>query len=284
MMSSSSTEASQPLISSISQQVTANYTAPPQPMNAAWSLTPSAPSVPSASSRPKARSHPRRPPPPPAEPPSTSWSTLSCPPFNRSGGGHRGGDHTDKEMLPTNIVYKNWDRSNFTDMYYWALRLEWMPFTIAAFVVFFAQVLLFALINWLLDLHTTSTLSFAELLLLHLYVSAGYGTGSFVIEGNKEHTLLSIESLSRTIYFTLVTGILYARFSKPIPRIRFGSHVFICKLHGQRSLVIRLANDRLESRQTHSASPTLRLRHLQAVHTTNSHCPFPVCVCCVDSD
>ena len=135
-----------------------------------------------------------------------------------------------------------------------ALRFNWHHFVLATVLVFVAQVLFFTLLNSLLALYSPVPPTFTELLLLHLGVSAGYGTGPFVVHGSLQHLLLSMEALARTIYFTLVTGILYARFSRPVPRIRFSSHAFVCRHHGQRSLVVRIANDRLESRQLHSGT------------------------------
>ena len=251
-MSSSASEASQPLISSISQQATNTYSSTSHPGNPSWSLLPSAPSQPSL--------HPQHPvPSQPAAPAAPHWSPLSCVPW-LSGGGS-GAGYEDKELIPTNIVYKNWDRSHYSDFYYWALRFAWLPFVLVVFAVFFAQVLLFALLNRLLLVTalappSSPPLWFTDLLLLHLGNSAGYGTGPYIVTGSAQHLLLSIEALARTIYFTLVTGILYARFSKPVPRIRFSRSIFVCRQHGVRSLVLRIANDRLESRQTTRAVQT----------------------------
>ena len=160
------------------------------------------------------------------------------------------------------MVYKNWNRSNYTDWYYWLLRFKWPMFILVVCAVFVAQVMVFALINTVLTWFMPTPPSFGDMLLLHLGVSAGYGTGPFLVQGSAQHLLLSIEALARTIYFTLVTGILYARFSRPVPRIRFSSHVFVCRQHGVRSLVVRIANDRLESRQSRSEHHTTRLSTL----------------------
>ena len=275
-MSSSASEASQPLITPVSQQSFKSYSATPQlnPTSSSSHFPPASFSAPAAS---------HYAPPPSAAASSATWPTLSCVPWLSGGGsGGGGGDYDNRAMVPTNVVYRNGNRTHYSEWYYHALRFSWPPFVAAACAVFAVQVLLFALANSLLAAHMPAPPSFSELLLLHLGVSAGYGTGPFAVQGSAQHLLLSIEALARTVYFTLVTGILYARFSRPVSRIRFSKSIFVCQQHGVRSLVLRIANDRLESRQPH-ASPTARctepvkLHCLQLAHAVRFSCVLCVC-------
>ena len=265
-----SSEASQPLISSTSHQADNTYSSTTHSIKPTRYLFQTQPTHSTTSTTPIRTQHP---PTVPATTPAHWYS--ACLPFSRtSSSGSGGAAYDDKALIPSNIVYKNWHRSHYSDFYYHMLRLSWLPFVLVVLGLFFAQVLFFAITHGLLLLLVSAAapsspaVSFGDLLLLHLGVSAGYGTGPFAVLGKAEHLLLSIEALARTIYFTLVTGILYARFSRPVPRIRFSKCAFVCRHHGQRSLIVRIANDRLESRQT---------KHSPHRQHCLSHCPLLLC-------
>ena len=157
------------------------------------------------------------------------------------------------EGVPRNVQYANWPRHHYEDIYYWGLRLSWGHFVLVLAAIFVLQVVAFALLSLACRGDIAPYPSLPELLLLHFLVYSGYGTGIYACTGVAVSVLLSVETLFRTVYFTIVTGLLYARFAKPIPRIRFTSHVCISlqssgSLHSSHPLLcLRMANDRLES-------------------------------------
>jgi inward rectifier potassium channel len=141
--------------------------------------------------------------------------------------------------------------SSCQDIYYWGLRLSWRHFVLVLAAIFLLQVVVFALLSLATRGDIVPDPSAPELLLLHFLVYSGYGTGPYACNGVANSLLLSVETLFRTVYFTIMTGLLYARFAKPIPRIRFTSHCCISLRGGLSSshplLCLRMANDRLES-------------------------------------
>ena len=220
-------DASQPLLSS----------AVPALIHASYSSThPTNPSVFAPSQSASSLTSPPSPPPPPTP------LRKFLPHWNSSG------KTSDEDFTPHNIRTVNWDRGHYEDIYYWALRFSWKAFVGVLLLILVLLVLAFAAINRaFVGGLTPEAAGFGDLVLLHFLVFSGYGTGPYAVSGVALSVLLSVETLVRTVYFTIVTGLLYARFARPIPRIRFTPCAFLSVHHGHRSLTFRMANDRLEA-------------------------------------
>src|SRR5436190_743621 len=70
----------------------------------------------------------------------------------------------------------------------------------------------------------------------------GYGRISPI--GIPANLLVAIESLVGLVTFALITGIAFARFSRPRPAIRFSDHAVIAPYRGITAFMFRLANTR----------------------------------------
>jgi inward rectifier potassium channel len=70
----------------------------------------------------------------------------------------------------------------------------------------------------------------------------GYGRISPV--GIPANLIVAIESVVGLITFALITGIAFARFSRPRPRIRFSDYAVVAPYHGITAFMFRLANTR----------------------------------------
>ena len=148
--------------------------------------------------------------------PSQSSSSLDLPPSPVKPYRRQGSKTTDEDFTPNNIRYTNWNRWHYGDLMYWGLRLSWGGFVGALTIIFALLVLLFATINLAFTSGIAPVPSYGDLLLLHFLVFSGYGNGNFVITSTAQHVLLSAESLVRTVFFTLITGMLYGRFAKSV--------------------------------------------------------------------
>jgi len=58
------------------------------------------------------------------------------------------------------------------------------------------------------------------------------------------HTVAAIEIFSGLMSLALITGMMFARFSRPTARILFARHAVIRQFDGRRTLMLRIANER----------------------------------------
>ena len=71
-------------------------------------------------------------------------------------------------------------------------------------------------------------------------VTIGYG--KMTPEGIPANLLVAVEALSGLMGFALATGLLFARFSRPIARLRFSRNAVVAPFLGGKALMFRLAN------------------------------------------
>lgn len=74
------------------------------------------------------------------------------------------------------------------------------------------------------------------------FASIGYGDITPV--GFAAHVVMYAESLTALMSAALITGLLFARFSRPTAAIRFSSHMVVAPYKGGRGLMMRMANMR----------------------------------------
>ena len=70
------------------------------------------------------------------------------------------------------------------------------------------------------------------------------GYGNISPQTMAAHVLVTIEALAGLLAVALITGLLFARFSRPIPRIAFSERALIAPYHGGRAFMFRIANER----------------------------------------
>jgi inward rectifier potassium channel len=70
------------------------------------------------------------------------------------------------------------------------------------------------------------------------------GYGHIVPIGIAANALVTVESVSGLIGFAIITGLLFARFSRPTARMLFSSHAIVAPYHGITALEFRVANAR----------------------------------------
>ena len=142
------------------------------------------------------------------------------------------------------------------DWYHYWVSLSWMRFIGAIFGWFVALNVLFALAylavgpEAILGLpaadNSGERFLYAFFFSVQTFNSVGYGVES--PHGIAAGLLSSFEALVGVLTFAIITGLLYARFSKPKARIRFSEHAIITPpdpAHGNlRRLMFRIANER----------------------------------------
>lgn len=74
------------------------------------------------------------------------------------------------------------------------------------------------------------------------FTTVGYG--AIAPEGFGSNAIASVEALAGSMYFALVTGVLYGRFSRPKSKLIFSEKAIIAPYGDQHALMFRIANRR----------------------------------------
>ena len=142
-------------------------------------------------------------------------------------------------------------RGTFGDLYHSMLVLSWPRFLLGVALVYLSLNLLFGLGYFLCGapalegVNRESMLShFMDSFFFSVQTFATIGYGRISPVGLAPNLLVTLEALVGLMCLSLVTGLLFARFSRPTARIAF-SNVAVVNCHdGQISLMMRLANER----------------------------------------
>jgi inward rectifier potassium channel len=89
------------------------------------------------------------------------------------------------------------------------------------------------------------------------FTTVGYGAIS--PQSHLASIVASFEALVGFLSFSIATGLLFGRFSKPRARIRYSDHALIQEVDGVRSIVFRIVNERPNQLMEMSATVILNL-------------------------
>jgi inward rectifier potassium channel len=133
----------------------------------------------------------------------------------------------------------------FADIYHHLLISSWPFLLLQIAAAFFLLNLLFAS-GYYLDggISNARKGSFADVFFFSIETMATIGYGRMAPVTLIAHMLMSFEALTGLIGFALVTGLMFAKFSRPSARVRFSRYAVISKRDGVPSLMFRLANVR----------------------------------------
>lgn len=149
----------------------------------------------------------------------------------------------------SNILHLNRSR-NFDDLYTYLLGLSWTTFLVIVTLgfivlnVFFALIYLWVGIEELTDHSGIWWRDFLNAFNFSAQTITTVGYGAISPNGIISGIISSLEALVGLMSFSFITGLLYGRFSKPKPSIRFSKHFVIHKFKKERALMFRLTNKR----------------------------------------
>jgi len=136
-------------------------------------------------------------------------------------------------------------------LYHWLLSLSWSSFFAVVIAIYLFANLLFAIgyllcgpdaLQGIADQHFQSPLLRAFFFSVQTIATIGYG--GIVPVGTAANVLVTMESVTGLLGFTLITGILFARFSRPTAHIVFSKHAVIAPYRGFTAFEFRIANER----------------------------------------
>jgi inward rectifier potassium channel len=132
------------------------------------------------------------------------------------------------------------------DPYHLILTLSWPRFFALLTGFFLAVNLLFATAYWLVagSVEHAQPGSFFDVLFFSIETLATVGYGEMAPGSFAGHVIASLEILVGLMSLAVVTGLIFARFSKPTARVLFSDKLVIRDFEGQSVLMLRVANDR----------------------------------------
>ncbi|GGC60676.1 ion channel [Undibacterium terreum] len=169
----------------------------------------------------------------------------------------------DRKVITHGLQTQFWQ-----DIYYYAMTSSWPAFFGAIAVVFFSINLIFAGIFMLGDdpIGNLSPKGFLGAFFFSVETVATVGYGDMHPQTIYGHIVSTVEIFLGMASVALITGVMFARFSRPRSQIIFARHPVTHFKDGQEVLLIRMANARLNV----ISEATARLRLLRDENSPES--------------
>jgi inward rectifier potassium channel len=136
----------------------------------------------------------------------------------------------------------------WTDLYHRSLTVNWPVFFASAAAIFIFLNAVFAFLFWLGDAPIANTNSAIPLPLNLFYFSietlATVGYGDMHPQTDYGHLVATVEIFTGMSFLAVMTGLIFARFSRPRARFMFARHPIVGRHRGRQTLMIRVANER----------------------------------------
>ena len=149
------------------------------------------------------------------------------------------------------------------DIYHYAMTSSW-PVFLATFASFFLSLNLIFAILFSLEKNAIANLNpsgFLGAFFFSVETLATVGYGDMHPQSLYGHTVATIEIFVGMCGLAMMTGVMFARFSRPKAKILFTRHPVIYHLDGEQVLSLRIANTRMNI--IAEASAKLRLLRLE---------------------
>jgi inward rectifier potassium channel len=134
----------------------------------------------------------------------------------------------------------------WTDLYHRAMTVGWPAFFGSAALIFIALNTVFAFLFWLGPDPVANVSDDLPLSLFYFSIEtlATVGYGDMHPQTNYGHLIATIEIFTGMSFLAVMTGLIFARFSRPRARFVFAKHPVVTVQQGQPTLMIRVANAR----------------------------------------
>jgi len=145
-----------------------------------------------------------------------------------------------------NIVAKGLASGFFLDSYHTAMRVGWGSFVLGAAAIFAVFNAIFAGLYLLFpdSLANVPPDRPWHVIYFSIETLSTVGYGDMHPQTEWGHWVASLESFAGLIFSAVLTGMIFARFSRPAARVLFTKHVLIGQFEGERRLMLRAANAR----------------------------------------
>ena len=132
------------------------------------------------------------------------------------------------------------------DLYYVMIKASWLKFFFFVSIAYLVINLIFALIYFLSPavIANISSNSLWEFFLFSFQTSTTIGYGYFLPQSNSAHIIVILDAMSGIFYAAIITGLAFAKFSRPSAKILFSNKVVFTTFDEQPAIMFRLANGR----------------------------------------
>ena len=144
------------------------------------------------------------------------------------------------------VVTEGLELSFWADISHRCMTASWPAFIGGAAMVFISFNAVFALLYWLGD-HPIANVpdgQYVDYLYFSIETLSTAGYGDMHPQTHYGHFIATIELFTGIFSMSLMTGLIFARFSRPSARLLFADNPVISDHEGQLTLMIRLANER----------------------------------------
>jgi inward rectifier potassium channel len=144
------------------------------------------------------------------------------------------------------IVSRGLARGFGTDLYYRAMTVSWPGFFGSAAAIFLMLNGVFATIFFLGQdpIANATPGRFLDLLYFSIETLATVGYGDMHPQTDYGHLVATVEIFSGMSFLAVMTGLVFARFSRPRAAFVFARHPVVAMHEGKQTLMIRIANAR----------------------------------------
>jgi inward rectifier potassium channel len=144
------------------------------------------------------------------------------------------------------IVAEGLNLSFWADISHRCMTASWPVFIAGAALVFVAFNALFASLYWIADQPVSNVPGGAYIDYLYFSIetlsTAGYG--DMHPQTHYGHFIAAVELFTGIFSMSLMTGLIFARFSRPNARLLFADNPVISSHDGKPTLMVRIANER----------------------------------------
>jgi inward rectifier potassium channel len=151
-----------------------------------------------------------------------------------------------RDIAGRRIIAEGLERNVWSDLYFNAMTISWPRFVATLAVGFVALNFIFAVIYDLgaAPIANAREGSLADLFFFSVETTSTVGYGDMHPQTIYGHVVATAENFTGLLLLAVMTGLVFARFSRPRARIIFAKYPVVTKHNGVTTLVLRMANAR----------------------------------------
>jgi inward rectifier potassium channel len=151
-----------------------------------------------------------------------------------------------RDIAGRRIIAEGLERNVWSDLYFNAMTISWPKFVATLAAAFVALNFIFAVIYDLGEAPIANARqgSLADLFFFSVETTSTVGYGDMHPQTIYGHVVATAENFTGLLLLAVMTGLVFARFSRPRARIIFAKYPVVTKHNGVTTLVFRMANAR----------------------------------------
>jgi inward rectifier potassium channel len=151
-----------------------------------------------------------------------------------------------RDLAGRRIIAEGLERNVWTDLYVNAMNISWPAFVAALAAAFVTLNFVFALIYDLgkAPIANAREGSLADLFFFSVETTSTVGYGDMHPQTIYGHVVATAENFTGLLLLAVMTGLVFARFSRPRARIIFAKYPVVSRFNAEPALIFRMANAR----------------------------------------